>query len=308
MEQHPIPQQISSYEFKLIGEMTLKQFLKAAGGILLAVAVNSTGLIFFIKWPLMIILAAGGLALAFVPFEDRPLETWLVSFIKSIYSPTIFTYKKQGNKNWLDLDESKIRKEEEEKEKVEQIPVKDEKKVSEFIKSLPSIKREEVEETAEELEKVKEEEVKIELPKVEEKKEPAKVEIKPEPVESKEEVDWREKKANLNLKTEKLGATGAAVFGSIPMPDIPEIPNLIMGMVTDATDKIIEGAIVEIQDEKGNPNRVLKTNTLGQFRSATPLTSGKYLVITEREGLKFDRVEIDLKGQIVEPIKIKAIS
>jgi len=31
MEQHPIPQQISSYEFKLVGEMTLKQFLKAAG-------------------------------------------------------------------------------------------------------------------------------------------------------------------------------------------------------------------------------------------------------------------------------------
>ena len=45
MEQHPIPQQISSYEFKLIGDMTLKQFLKAAIGIILAIAINSNQLI-----------------------------------------------------------------------------------------------------------------------------------------------------------------------------------------------------------------------------------------------------------------------
>ena len=36
MEQHAIPQQISNYEFKLVGDMTLKQFLKAAAGIVLA--------------------------------------------------------------------------------------------------------------------------------------------------------------------------------------------------------------------------------------------------------------------------------
>jgi hypothetical protein len=97
MEQHPIPQQISSYEFKLVGEMTLKQFLKAAGGIIIALLINSSGLLFFIKWPLMLVFGAGGLALAFVPFQDRPLETWVLSFIKSIYSPTIYTYKRTGD-------------------------------------------------------------------------------------------------------------------------------------------------------------------------------------------------------------------
>ena len=49
MEQHPIPQQISSYEFKLVGEMTLKQFLKAAGGVVLALLINSSKIVFFIK-------------------------------------------------------------------------------------------------------------------------------------------------------------------------------------------------------------------------------------------------------------------
>ena len=31
MEQHPIPQQITSYEFEARGDMTLKQFGKAGG-------------------------------------------------------------------------------------------------------------------------------------------------------------------------------------------------------------------------------------------------------------------------------------
>jgi len=60
------------------------------------------------------------------------------------------------------------------------------------------------------------------------------------------------------LKTEKLGATGEAVFGAIPMPDRPEIGNLIVGMATNVEGKIIDGVIVEIQDEHGSPSRVIK--------------------------------------------------
>ena len=111
MGQHPIPQQISSYEFKLVGEMTLKQFLKAAAGIILAVLINATKIVVLIKWPLMLVSAGVGLLLAFVPFEDRPLETWVKAFLKSIYSPTIYTYKKRNDDNWLDLDLTKINKE-----------------------------------------------------------------------------------------------------------------------------------------------------------------------------------------------------
>ena len=65
------------------------------------------------------------------------------------------------------------------------------------------------------------------------------------------EDNWRQNKVDLNLKTEKLRATGNAVFGEIPMPDIPDVPNVIVGMVTDQKGSIIEGAIVEIQDKNG---------------------------------------------------------
>jgi hypothetical protein len=284
MEQHPIPQQITSYEFKLVGDMTLKQFGKAAGGVIIALLINSSKLVFFVKWPLIFIFAAGGLALAFVPFQDRPLETWLMSFIKSIYSPTIYTYKKESPENWLEIDLSKQLKSDEEEEVI--VPIKEDKKVKEFINSLPSIGREK-EETREETIEIKEKTLKP----------------KEEIIEKKEE---EAKPVNLELKKEKLGATGEVVFGEIPMPDIPDLPNLVVGMVLDQNHKIVEGAIIEIQDKDGNPSRVLKTNKLGQFKTLTQLTSGKYLVVTEKEGFEFDRVEINLQGKIVEPIKILA--
>ncbi|MFA6463195.1 MAG: carboxypeptidase-like regulatory domain-containing protein, partial [Candidatus Shapirobacteria bacterium] len=130
------------------------------------------------------------------------------------------------------------------------------------------------------------------------------VEVSPsEKVEEKVE-DWKDQKANLNLKTEKLGATGKAIFGSIPMPDIPEVPNVIVGMATNMEGAIIDGVIIEVQDEQGNPSRVLKTNSLGQFKITTPLANGRYLIIAEKDGYNFDRVNIDLNEQIVQPIRI----
>jgi len=301
MEQHPIPQQITSYEFKLVGDMTLKQFGKAAGGVIIALLINSSKLVFIIKWPLIFIFAAGGLALAFVPFQDRPLETWLMAFIKSIYAPTIYFYKKTSPTNWLEIDLSKEIKKEEEEEVI--VPIKEDKKVKEFINSLPSIGREKEEAEEEIVEQNPPPAVagtSLEEGRLKQKTE-NKVEI---PDSAKSSVEA--KAANLGLKTEKLKATGNVVFGEIPMPDIPDLPNLVAGMVLDQNHKIVEGAIIEIQDKDGNPSRVLKTNKLGQFKTLTQLSNGKYLVVTEKENLEFDRVEINLEGKIVEPIKILA--
>lgn len=94
MEQHPIPQQISSYQFKLVGDMTLKQFFQVAGGVVIALIFYSTPLHPIIKWPLIIFFVLLGAALAFLPFEERPLEKWIVAFFRSIYSPTLYTWKK----------------------------------------------------------------------------------------------------------------------------------------------------------------------------------------------------------------------
>lgn len=314
MEQHPIPQQISSYQFKLVGDMTLGQFGKAAGGILLAFLVNTwkiNGIAkILIKWPIMAILGGGGLLMAFVPFEDRPLETWLLAFIKSIYAPTIFVWKKTIPANWLDVDRNKVLTKEE--DELIEVPKKDEGKIKEFIQSLPSFKRESKSGLVSGEEKT---DVQSELEKVANSMTEEQRELI-DKGKTKKEVKKEENKAvdkeddgsmgNLDLKREKLKATGVAEFGGIPMPVTPTEPNVLSGMVIGPNNEIIEEAIVEVRDKSDNPVRVFKTNALGQFRTATPLLSGNYLVVTEKAGFVFDRVNVAMEGKILEPIKIRA--
>ena len=77
-------------------------------------------------------------------------------------------------------------------------------------------------------------------------------------------------------------------------------------MVVDTQGKIVENAIIEIEDAEGNPSRVMRTNPLGQFKSSTQLANGDYMVITEKEGFQFDVVKINMKGEIVEPIIVRS--
>jgi hypothetical protein len=286
--------------------MTLKQFMKAAGGIIIAVLIYQTKLLAIFKWPLMLVSGGLGLALAFVPFDDRPLETWITSFLKSIYAPTIYTYKKK-NEDWLEL--SGVKKEEEETSQLYEnknannvFSEKDNQNTTSETKTHLKIKGLENKKNEVKLEgKDKEKNIKVINNTNEEKNEKIEVEKNTEEtsLQTRESVD-------LNLKKEKLEATGKAVFGSIPMPDRSDIPNMVVGMATSNEGKIVDGVIVEIQDKHGNPVRVIKTNALGQFKISTPLADGRYLMIAEKEGYSFDRVNIDLSGKIVDPVRIIA--
>jgi hypothetical protein len=94
MEQHAVPQQISSYQFRLVGDMTLKQFFQLAGGCLVSLLFYASPLHPLIKWPFIIFFTLLGVALAFLPFEERPLEKWIIAFFRSVYSPTLFFWQK----------------------------------------------------------------------------------------------------------------------------------------------------------------------------------------------------------------------
>ena len=90
-----MPQPITSYEFRLVGDMTLKQFGKLAAGIILALIVYWINPLAFIKWPLILLFAGLGAAMAFVPFEGRPIDVWIIALFKRIYSPTQYIWKQK---------------------------------------------------------------------------------------------------------------------------------------------------------------------------------------------------------------------
>lgn len=74
--------------------MTLKQFGELAGGAVVAYIFYSMSWPAIFRWPLVIIFAIFGFALAFLPIEERPLDVWIINFIKAIYQPTLYIWKK----------------------------------------------------------------------------------------------------------------------------------------------------------------------------------------------------------------------
>jgi len=94
-EAHPIPQNVTDFEFHLVGDMTIKQFGYLATGIgsaYLTFALLSS-VVPFLAYPLIIIFAGSGAALAFLPIQDRPLDHWVVAYFKAIFQPTKRFYK-----------------------------------------------------------------------------------------------------------------------------------------------------------------------------------------------------------------------
>lgn len=149
MENHPIPQDVTGFQFKLIGEMTVKQFAYlAAGGILAWATVSAPGS-FFIKFPLASLFFATGFSLSFVPIAGRPMDLMLGRFIRAYFAPNQLIYQKVGKRLFVQASISKkhhkghaVQKHSEEELKVflQALPKKpknkmDEKELS-FLKSL----------------------------------------------------------------------------------------------------------------------------------------------------------------------------
>lgn len=96
MEQHPVPQHIASFEFKLFGNLTVRQFVTLAIPMSVAVALFFSGLPTIIRYALAIFFGGLGLFAALVPIGGRPLDKWIVAFIKAISSPTQRVWVKEA--------------------------------------------------------------------------------------------------------------------------------------------------------------------------------------------------------------------
>lgn len=104
-KQHGVPQNIMDVEFKVIGDLTMRQFFYLLINGIVAYAsfmlVDNAA----VKWLLVVSFALFGLALAFLPFEERGLDAWIINFFKVIYQdnqrvwrkdvilPSAFTYE-----------------------------------------------------------------------------------------------------------------------------------------------------------------------------------------------------------------------
>ncbi|HBB76422.1 MAG: hypothetical protein UT87_C0016G0012 [Candidatus Levybacteria bacterium GW2011_GWC1_40_19] len=98
MEDHPIPQDITGFQFKLIGSMTVKQFGYIAAGIIMGWVIYILPLPTLLKIPLALLLIILGACMAFLPVAGRPMDIMFSHLIKALFSPTQYIYQKTGGK------------------------------------------------------------------------------------------------------------------------------------------------------------------------------------------------------------------
>lgn len=339
MEQHPIPQQISSYQFKLVGDMTLKQFFQVAGGVVISLIFYSTPLHPIIKWPLILFFAGLGAAMAFLPFQERPLEKWIIAFFRSIYSPTLYTWKKTEkplvfyteeavvpaitavptSNTAQTTDKNTTNLEEAEKSFLSKIgglwnvsstsattPVQP--TVVQTQQITPVTFTKPVSETV--IAEVKPLTVDhqplavpSQVPTVITKSAPRLVVEESTPINNKQIPITNIEGQKIEEKEITASSVEFSVDAAPPSP--PIAVNTIVGQVMDQDRKIVEGAILEIKDSVGRPVRALKSNKAGHFIIVTPLANGRYEVTIEKEGFKFEPVSFDAVGDMIAPIAIR---
>ncbi|MBI2327118.1 PrgI family protein [Candidatus Curtissbacteria bacterium] len=117
----------------------------------------------------------------------------------------------------------------------------------------------------------------------------------------------KESYSKISVQGQKL--SGLARSGNLLRAQIVPLtnkPNVLSGLIMTRDGVPVEGAIFVVLDQNGIPVRALKTNKLGQFLSATSLPNGQYHVEVETDWVKFDPFSINLTGQVVGPLEIKA--
>jgi hypothetical protein len=342
MNQHPVPQNVTQYQFRLVGDMTLKQFLELAGGLVLAVLFYSSNLLFIFKAPLILLSILLGIGLAFFPIEDRPLDQWFVSFIKSIYKPTRFTWKKTNKVPNIftftahpiaatNTITKTIKAPTQKAEAVKDSDLSDHENTQ--VKSLnslfavlpntqavslatqPSSAATIYDKPAVTVRKLKPQTETTAPPPTPPKKifipenDSISVGVVTTPTKNQ---PGEAMPANLIFAapTKTVGkATLSAAetkMKSISLPVPPRAPNLIVGVATSKEGKLVEGAIVQVLDPTGLPARAMKTNALGQFATSTPLAPGTYRIEVEADGHTFAAQQLIINNTIISPFEIRA--
>jgi hypothetical protein len=394
MDNHPIPQDITGFEFKLIGDMTIKQFAYIAAGVVIALFCYLLPLLAIIKIPLALCSIGIGAAVAFLPVGGRSMDLMIKNFFKAVFSPTQYVYQKDGAQIFtqpqvrlsptgsiFDLSQKQLKDFlnllPKSKSKVDQKETIFFQSVNQYaaakpaqplvpsfvaehafatraaqpqpvvkpqaaVSQAPTAASEEtskqiLQQTASLLEtRLKEAKAKeAEQAKVDPK---AYLEAHQKVLEMQNNlnnmalekqqleaklVDLQKKLTNQGkpVYTPSMAAPAAAsetkyvrsvpqaMQKSVGMPITPEFPNVITGIVKDPRGNPLPNILVEVKDEQGNATRAFKTNALGQFASATPLSNGSFTIEFEdpREQNKFDKVAFKAEGKIILPIEIISV-
>ncbi|MFI5265530.1 MAG: PrgI family mobile element protein [Candidatus Levyibacteriota bacterium] len=303
MENHPIPQDVTGFKFRLIGSVTVKQFLYllAAGGLDLLFYFFPIPLL--LKIPLMIVPAIIGLALAFIPIDGRPMDRMIMNFIKALTVENQYIYRKLGAEMAFFAFIAPAHA-------LQQINEKDT-RIAEKTRLFNQFSKSYFKPDAQEQEKV------AEIGKLfQEGQAPnqgftnrvVNADVTPQQVPSLTPAAPVNPPADPNPvmqapQTPNVQAASPSLTGGGSSSDVA---NILTGIVRDPRGKPVPHVIVEVMDINGTPLRTFRTSQDGGFAAATPLPNGNYVIHLE-DSLKkqtFADVQVVLNGQVVPPVAV----
>jgi len=333
MKEHPIPQDITGYNFHIIGNMTIKQFAEIGLGVGLAIVIYFTNLPVILKWMLIGLSAATGAGAAFVPFEERPLDHWLIVFVRALYKPTKYFWKRQAKIPDVFTYQAQAKN----KIQVSEIDLTPQRRarIKEYLASVRANAEEDVfflnshqqegkllamfsdkssGTTGPAVKTTRKPELKVKVRSLRKSQIPAATSVK---VEKKEQVIWQQEKAaeatsnqvfsDTQAASEKSrSATEAKINKNLPFVDKAKEANKLVGMTLTPNDELIDGVLLEINDQNGKSVAALTSNALGQFFLSQALPNGEYFIKAKKSGFNFPEVKINLTGQIIEPLDIRS--
>jgi len=255
MEQHPIPRDITGFKFQLIGFMTIKQFGYIVFGAILAFIFFQLP-ISFLQFPFAALFGFAGIAFAFIPIQERPLEVWVLNMVKSLYAPTQYVWRKENELPvYLAPSPRQIKpltkKEAEKNQMAMQQQHDTRKKLEQYLRTIQP-RQEEILNTRE-----------------------------------------RGELNNINsLFQDGLPSSSQAGFIQPQEPIrqtpadtgryiTPALPHGIIAGLVRVDDMVLPGMLIHITDSQGKQIRLFKSNMEGKFSSAIALPASAYIVMVE---------------------------
>jgi len=270
MDQHPIPRQITTFEFKLVGFLTIKQFIYLLVFTVLGVIVYALTPIPLLNYLFGFLTGGIGLAFAFVPINDRPMEVWIKNLIKRLTSPTQYTFKKENKPPAVLINAVSSAP-----PKIVATHLDSQQKLKNYLSSSKANK--------------------------------VSQDNKKQSINSLLNNPLSSLLPKKGTTTPPPTSTTSPPQPPTEKKPIQENQPFLTGVVKNHKNIPLGGILIYIKNPQDNkPLRILKTNIHGVFLSYHPLPAGEYLfeIKDPKQSYFFDTIKISLKNQDNQPLEI----
>lgn len=279
MDRHAVPKQVTTFEFKLIGWFTVKEFI-----YLILFTGFAVITYFLIRVPYLNIVMASlvallGVALVFYKYNERPLDVWIKNLIVSIMQPSQFLYMKDNpvpdflKGVYITIDQGTA-----------QTFVDANQKLSNYMQQ-----------TGQQVQG-------------DQNKQDINTLIHSTPAHAPAGQQSQQP------TPQQAAATPVVTDDGVVQPSTPNSPEptpatphpFMSGIIRNSKEEPLQNIMVYVNSDSGQVVRILKTNHNGIFATFHPLPSGTYILSPKdlSGNFFFDTMNVTVEGPLKEPLQI----